>query len=153
MGVDLLRLIPTDPAWRPDDVALRRAVRVLRELVPDADAVRGHLHDGVVFVDAGGNAERVDCPACGAELEPGWWAARVDRARRPAAGGFADLAVTTPCCDTRTTLNDLDYVWPAGFASAVVEARNPGRGWLTAQERARVERALGHPLREVRAAG
>jgi hypothetical protein len=92
----------------------------------------------------------VDCPACGAELEPGWWAARVDRARRPAAGGFADLAVTTPCCDSRTTLNDLDYVWPAGFASSVLEARNPGRGWLTVEERARVEQALGHELREVR---
>jgi hypothetical protein len=31
-----------------------------------------------------------------------------------------------------------------------VAARNPGRGWLTGDERARVEQALGHPLREVR---
>jgi hypothetical protein len=150
MSDSFLRLIPTDPAWRPDDVALRRAVRVLRQLVPDATAVRGQVHDGTVFVDAGGNAERVDCPACGAELDQAWWAARLDRAWRPAAGAYADLAVTTPCCETRTTLNDLDYVWPAGFATAVIEARNPGRGWLTPDERARVEAALGHPLREVR---
>jgi hypothetical protein len=144
-----LRLIPTDPAWRPDDVALRRAVRALRRLVPDADRVHGRLEDGVVFVDAGENLERVDCPACGAELELDWWTGRLDRASR-ASGGFGDLGVTTPCCDTRTTLNDLGYVWPAGFASARVEARNPGRGWLTAEERAEVERAIGHPLREVR---
>jgi DNA-directed RNA polymerase subunit N (RpoN/RPB10) len=150
MSDSYLRLIPTDPGWRPDDVALRRAVRVLRELVPEADRVRGRQHEGVVFVDAGSNAERVDCPACGAELAEDWWAGRLDRAGRPSAGAFTDLAVTTPCCETRTTLNDLDYVWPAGFATAVVEARNPGRGWLTPDERARVEQALGHPLREVR---
>jgi hypothetical protein len=150
MSDDLLRLIPTDPAWRPDDVALRRAVRVLRRLVPDARAVRGEVHEGVVFVDPGENFERVDCPACGAELERSWWTGRLERASRPSTGTFGDLAVTTPCCETRTTLNDLDYVWPAGFASALVEARRPGRGWLTAEERAEVEQAIGHPLREVR---
>jgi hypothetical protein len=150
MSDDFLRLIPTDPAWRPDDVALRRAVRALRALVPDADAVHGEVHDGVVFVDPGGNFERVDCPACGAELTRNWWTRRLDRAARPGSGTFGDLAVTTPCCETRTTLNDLDYVWPAGFARAVVEARNPGRGWLTPEERGQVEQAIGHPLREVR---
>jgi hypothetical protein len=40
---------------------------------------------------------------------------------------FEDLAVRTPCCHTDTTLNELDYDWPAGFARFVLEARNPGR--------------------------
>src|SRR5947209_7919128 len=110
MSDDRLRLIPTDPVWVPDDVALRRAVRVLRDLAPDARSVRGQVHDEVLFVDAGSNAERIGCPACGSGLPGAWWSERLDRA---AAGGYARLAVTTPCCGTDTTLNELDYIWPA----------------------------------------
>jgi hypothetical protein len=148
MGDHLLRLIPSDPEWVPDEVALRRAVRVLRGLVPDADRVTATVHEHVVFVDAGSNAERIDCPGCGGELDGGWWSARMERA---SAGEFARLAVTTPCCETPTTLNELGYVWPAGFARVEIAAVNPARGWLTQDERARVELALGHELREVRA--
>ena len=148
MSDHLLRLIPSDPEWEPDEVALRRAVRVLRELVPDADRVVTAVHDGIVFVDAGDDAERIDCPHCGEEVDAGWWADRMERA---SAQGFARLAVTTPCCGSRTTLNDLGYSWPAGFARVELRAVNPGRGWLAAEERRRVEQALGHPLREVRA--
>jgi len=147
MSDDRLRLIPTDPAWVPDDVALRRAVRVLRTLAPDAGSVRGAVHDEVVFVDAGSNAERIGCPACGAALEEEWWAGRVERA---AATGYARLAVTTPCCATRTTLNDLDHVWPAGFARAELVVSVPRRGWLTEEELKQVAAALGHDVREVR---
>jgi hypothetical protein len=150
MSDDRLRLIPTDPSWLPDDVALRRAVRVLRDLAPDAGTVRGRVHDGVVFIDAGGNAERVQCPACGTELDPGWWSERVGRA---ATQDYERLAVTTPCCSTRTSLNDLDYVWPAGFARAELVATTPRRGWLTDEERTRVAQALGHEVREVRTGG
>ena len=38
-----------------------------------------------------------------------WWAEQM-----PLAGesSFTDLALTTPCCGTRTNLNDLGYEWP-----------------------------------------
>jgi len=143
----LLRLIPTDPAWVPDEMARRRAVRVLHELAPDADAITAVVGGTIGFVDAGGNTERVDCPGCGAELPEDWWQAELERAYRRA---FTRLAVVTPCCGTATTLNDLDHIWPAGFARTVVEVTNPDRGWLTPEERDRVARALGHPVREVR---
>ena len=148
MSAHLLRLIPSDPEWQPDEVALRRAVRVLRELVPDADRVTAAVHEQVVFIDAGEDAERVDCPGCGEQLDDDWWAARMERA---SGQDYSRLAVTTPCCGTRTTLNELSYVWPAGFARVELRAVNPGRGWLAEDERRRVELALGHELREVRA--
>ena len=105
------------------------------------------MHDEVVFVDAGSNAERIGCPACGAALGEEWWAGRVERA---AATGYSRLAVTTPCCGTRTTLNDLDHVWPAGFARAELVVSVPRRGWLTEEELQQVAAALGHDVREVR---
>ena len=54
------------------------------------------------------------------------------------------------CCATETSLNDLQYVWPAGFARTELTVHEPDRGWLSTGERGRVEQALGHPLREVR---
>jgi hypothetical protein len=34
---------------------------------------------------------------------------------------FTDLTIVTPCCGTHTTLNDLVYDWPQGFARWRVE--------------------------------
>jgi hypothetical protein len=99
-------------------------------------------------VDAGANSERIECRACGTELDGGWWAIRMERA---SLSGFTRLAVVTPCCATSTSLNDLAYVRPAGFIRAEVRVRNPGRDRLTAPGRTRVADALGHPVREVRA--
>ena len=147
MGEHRLVVIATDPGFAPDDVTLRRAVRLVRELVPDADDVRGTVHDAVVFIDAGGNSQRIDCPACGSELDPAWWDARMERAARQ---GFARLAVTPPCCTTPTSLNDLAYSWPAGFARAEIVASKPQRGRLTTEELGRLAGVLHHPVREIR---
>jgi hypothetical protein len=147
MSDDHLVVIPTDPSWLPDEIALRRAVRLVRQLAPDARDVRGTRHDEVVFVDAGESPDRVECPACGAELEPAWWAERMDRAARH---GFARLGVTTPCCETATSLDALRYR-SAGFARAEVRAKDPERGALSEEELARVAGVLGHTVRQVRA--
>ena len=147
MADDHLVVIPTDPTWVPDEIALRRAVRLVRQLAPGARDVRGTRHDEVVFVDAGERTEQVECPACGEELAPAWWSERMDRAARH---GFTRLAVTTPCCRTATSLDALRYRWPAGFARAEVRVRHPERGALSEEELARVAGVLGHTVREVR---
>jgi hypothetical protein len=143
---EVLRIVPTDPEWTPDDVALRRAVRALRELLPRAEGVRGEVHDGVVLVTAGGEPEQVACPACGEDLEPAWWEQRLERA---AAQGYARLGVVTPCCATRTSLGELRFDRPTAFARTELRARARGAG-LTDDALAEVGRALGHPVRELR---
>jgi hypothetical protein len=142
---EVLRIVPTDPGWTPDDVALRRAVRALRQLLPRADGVRGEIHDGVVLITAGGEPEQVACPACGEELAPAWWEQRLERA---AAQGFARLAVVTPCSATWTSLAELRFDRPAAFARTELRARARGTG-LTEEALAEVGRALGHPVREL----
>ena len=64
---------------------------------------------------------------------------------------FIDLAVTTPCCALLSSLNDLVYDWPAGFARAELSALNPQRGWLDQAKLAQVASVLGHPLKQVMA--
>lgn len=78
----------------------------------------------------------------------GWWPDAMDRAH---GRHFADLAVTVPCCGAATSLNDLRYDWPAGFARFVLEATNPGVPELPDAALAELERRLGAPLRVVRA--
>lgn len=148
MSDNYLRLIPTDPAWRPERDAAERAAVVLSALVPGADEVEAELYAGVTFIDQGANFERLGCPLCGAELAEVWWGEQMAAA---GAGGFADLRVSTPCCGKATSLNDLTYDWPAGFAQSELSVLNPQRGWLTEAELAEVATALGHPLRQVMA--
>lgn len=148
MSDNLLRLIPTEPTWRPDSEASQRAVATLSALVPDADSVKAELHDRVTFIDPGANFERLSCPACQAELDMDWWSGQMTLAGDT---GFTNLNVTTPCCHADTSLNDLTYDWPAGFARADLSVINPQRGWLDAAELDQVTVELGHPLRQVMA--
>ncbi|EKX63330.1 hypothetical protein Sipo8835_25475 [Streptomyces ipomoeae] len=52
-------------------------------------------------------------------------------------------------CGAETSLNELVYDWPMGFARFRIEVLYPNRGWLTDEELAAVADALGHPLRQV----
>jgi hypothetical protein len=70
----------------------------------------------------------------------------MDRAHR---FGFTDLAVVVPCCSAATSLNDLRYHWPMGFAQWELIAFGPGRTQLTDTEVCESEQAVGHRLRQV----
>lgn len=62
---------------------------------------------------------------------------------------FEDLMVDAPCCGGRTSLNNLHYEWPCGFARFELALWNPGRGWLTDEELSALARALGRPVRQI----
>jgi hypothetical protein len=145
MSDTYLRLVPSDPDYRPTQDAAEAAVRLLTGFFPRSNGVRAEAEPGVVFFDAGGNTESIACPACGADLMD-WWGDAMDAAH---AGGFRDLSVTTPCCRTRTSLNDLVYVWPAAFGSFALEVANPGAPSITDAQRGAVEEMLGSPVKAV----
>jgi len=140
---DYLRLIPTDPRWTPDRVSADRGLAALRELAPRADNYESEYLQAVTFIDQGANFEEIRCPRCADAISLEWFKDEMGRL------AFDDLSATTPCCTTPLSLNDLDFRWPAGFASFELSAMNPGRTQLTEAERQRVERALGHPVREI----
>ncbi|MER5446476.1 zinc ribbon domain-containing protein [Streptomyces sp. NPDC002764] len=149
MSDNYLTVIPADPYWLPGRDAADRAAAALSRMLPDDDARRGleaKWHDGVEVVWCGSNLKRILCPHCGAECAPGWWAEAVSR-RYDA--DFATLVVTVACCDVETSLNDLVYDWPMGFARFRIEVLYPNRSWLTDEELATLTDALGHPLRQI----
>jgi hypothetical protein len=138
-----LRIIPADPGCVPSALARERALGVLLRAVPMADDVSSQVTDHVRFVDCGSNFETVTCARCGADIGE-WWSIAMEIAHEQ---HFRDLRITTPCCSTRTSLNDLVYAWPAGFARYTLEALNPGLGSLPDHVRERLESALGATVR------
>ena len=148
MSDNYLTLIPTDPHWQPDQAAADHAKAALSALLPDADARRGlkaTWHDTVEMVHCGTNLKTIRCPRCDTDSGD-WWGEAVQERY---AEAFSTLLVTAPCCDTETSLNDLTYDWPMGFASFRIEALYPNRSWLTKEELTSVTAALGHPLRQI----
>jgi hypothetical protein len=103
------------------------------------------VFDKVQFIDQGSNWETLSCPNCNSELDIAWWKEAMDKAFE---GDFMDLGIKVPCCGFRTTLNDLRYVWPAGFGRFMLEAINP-RSDLTDQQLSDFERILRTPLRKI----
>ncbi|MFJ9815279.1 hypothetical protein ACIRU3_08395 [Streptomyces sp. NPDC101151] len=149
MSDNYLTVIPTDPYWQPSKGAADRAAAELSGMLPDADARPGPAatwHDSVEVVFCGANLRKISCPRCGAELTPGWWGEAVSERY---AEGSATLMVPVPCCGAETSLNDLVYDWPMGFARFRIEVLYPNRTWLTDEELASLTDALGHPLRQV----
>jgi hypothetical protein len=138
-----LRIIPSDPTYVPGVTARERALNVLRRAVPLADEVTDQLTRDVRFVDCGANFESVRCPACGADIGE-WWAEAMELGH---AHNFSDLRITTPCCALHTTLNDLLYSWPAGFARYTLEAVNPGVEKLRQSIVDRLQRNIGTQVR------
>ncbi|WP_172385367.1 hypothetical protein [Streptomyces sp. MNP-20] len=146
-----LSVVPSNPHWQPDRDAADRAAAVVRSFaLGGRDTVKPEVswHDTAVFVDCGANLEKIECPRCEAPLDIGWWA---DQMGTHGESGFADLMVTVPCCGAHTSLNDLNYDWPCGFAQFEITVRNPQRDWFNDREIALVAEALGQPVRQVKA--
>ncbi|MBZ4632045.1 hypothetical protein GBP94_22010 [Mycobacterium avium subsp. hominissuis] len=144
-----LVVFPADPGWVPSNEQAAAAAKVIAELIPTevADQPDLRLTPNIEFIDAGSNFGALRCPACGQDLELSWWHEQMDRQYRRDTG-FHLQPVTVPCCARTTTLNDLAYGWPLGFARWQATTLSPDRGWLTDAELSEIGQALGHPVRQ-----
>jgi hypothetical protein len=111
-----------DPTYVPEAETQSPARDLLASWLPNAEYVRVSVTDDIRFIDQGSNFEAIFCPKCGAELDKQWWQKVMISASSTV---FTNLIVITPCCGSTLSLNELRYVWPAGFARFVLEARNP----------------------------
>lgn len=144
MSTLYLCLFPADPYFAPDEGQRERALSQLTEFVLLAGKIEEESSDHPVFVHPGGNWEGVECPRCGRDLDD-WWP---ETTRRAKDTQFSDLRVRTPCCGLETTLNDLHYRWPSGFARYVLSARDPRRD-PTVADLHEFEITLGTPIKKL----
>jgi hypothetical protein len=137
-----LIVFPTDPLATPSEERCEAAFDLICALRPEAEDPELHVSDSPEFFDCGGNFEAVFCPFCAAEVTP-WWMEQMDRWWE---GDHHSLAVETTCCGRTTSLNDLDYRWPQGFACVAVELMNPDADFEPSELK-QIEAALGVPVR------
>jgi hypothetical protein len=145
VSVSYLRFIPTDPAYDPPLAKDQQAEQLLARFVPKSTEITSQRYEMIQFVDAGSNWEAIHCPGCGAILENDAWGNLVDQAF---VTHFADLSLAMPCCETISSLNNLHYGWPVGFARFVLQARDPDAE-LDEEQLLLLEEVLGCHLRTI----
>lgn len=146
MSDNWLMFIPADPNVLPTTGAAENAAQLLKTFLPDAyGEVSAQFSEQMEFHNGGANWSGVKCAECGANVDE-WWGDAMDRAWK---SRFENLGAVTPCCGHATTLNDLNYVWPAGFSRFVLKAMNPNIRQTTSEQDEALSRALGFALRKV----
>ncbi|HEU5381382.1 MAG TPA: hypothetical protein VFV38_38655 [Ktedonobacteraceae bacterium] len=146
MSTNLLILIPAEPTYRPESVCAKRALTLLHTYFSQPAEASVSFTEEVEFITTGGNLERIRCPCCQSVLDEQRWIAAMERAYDETR--FADLTVTLPCCSQLSSLNDLHYEWPTGFARFRLQVRNPSNeiDEATFQE---LERVLACSLKKI----
>jgi hypothetical protein len=146
MSTHFIILIPTIPTFVPTDGILEKAKYLFAQFLPGAEEIEAVMAEEIKFVDQGENFERVCCPGCGSELQTAWWHEAMDKAYETK---FGNLNLVTPCCGLATSLNDLDYRWPAGFARCQLSARGPQQKEVSPEHVQQLEHLLGTKLRQI----
>jgi hypothetical protein len=99
-----------------------------------------------MFFDAGVNLEAVYCPFCGSVQTDWFYRVTSDLDK---GNNLNDMNVAMPCCAMATSLNDLRFMSPAGFARCGVEVLDPDRSWLAEEELIPLAEAMGCNVRQI----
>ena len=144
MSRNILNLMAANPLALPSQERRGWVRAFVRDLFSGADEITIHATEEPAFFPAIENHELTLCPNCSTDITKWAWDALdpwYARDRR-------DLSVVTPCCAAPTTLNDLDYRKPQGFACFSIEVLNPTHAIDTA-ELAAISARAGTPMRIV----
>jgi len=142
MSSTILKIISTAPSFEPDSNTQVNAKIFLAKFYK-SDQIKLINTNEIQFIDQGQNFESVSCNLCGQKIEIEDWQNTMDSANEHQ---FTDLIFCTPCCKRETSLNDLNYKWPAGFAKFTVcisDAQNE----LSKSEQIELQHILGTTLR------
>lgn len=121
MSSTVLKIIPTTPSYVPDKIKQDNAKIFLTKFYKDGQ-IEFITTDTIEFVDQGENFESISCNLCGHNIEMEAWQNAMDNTYKKQ---FTDLTFITPCCNKETSLNDLNYKSPAGFARFVISVSDP----------------------------
>ena len=146
----IVKIIPTDPHLKRES-ASKIEGDTMREITETLQHIKSDLKHNEIsfsyghhpeFVDCGSNLHAIYCPTCREALDFGWWGQAMDKASE---SQFENLAIQLPCCGGVSTLNDLVYDMPCGFASFQIQIANPSVE-PTHEDLRRVEKLLEHSI-------
>lgn len=140
----LVKIIPVDLENRISIGAAEVITMHINESVK-SDAVEIKAEDPPFFVDCGSNLEEIRCPLCGKVLDFGWWGEAMEEA---GGNGFLDLSIALPCCGGKSSLNELKYHFPCGFARSMITIYNPEKE-ISEKLLLEIGRIAGIPVKEI----
>jgi len=94
-------------------------IELISKIDCGGNTIRFTHNEQVYFADAGKNFVSVVCPSCRVSLME-WWGGIMDSAYSDMEG-FINLDVTTPCCNIKTSLHNLEYSLSQGFYKTIIE--------------------------------
>jgi hypothetical protein len=144
MSDNWIQLIPRDPLYVPPKTAQLRGQQLLEEFLPDAEEVNVEVTKHPRFFHPGQNWSGVRCCLCKSDLCDLFYREQFLDDRQ-----FKNLLFKTPCCKKRVSMNDLHFIWPAGFSRFVLEAMNPNVQKLVNKRITALKRVLGCELRQL----
>ncbi|MBO5031519.1 MAG: hypothetical protein J6C19_09400 [Lachnospiraceae bacterium] len=137
-----IKIIPAGSDRRISPQTADRAVKYLQSCII-AYSVEAHIYETPAFVDCGGYLQDISCPYCGKSLFTEWWTEAMNKAYE---NNFRKLDIKTPCCNKDSSLNELQYDFPCGFACAEIDIMNP-REELMEECIIEVEKLMNTPVR------
>ena len=146
MSDHIIKIIPADPYFRLAEHKALELTEFLKSRI-EADSIDALIHETPVFVDCGGNLERILCPFCKSALGFDWWGKAMNASYEH---NFEKLSVTLPCCGRESSLNDLRYDFPCGFSSIEFSILNP-RTELEKDCLDTLQELIGTPVRKIHA--
>ncbi len=117
----ILRVISTTPSYTATPQQEQQAKIFLKQIYPN-NKVESFVKDTIEFVDQGQNFDSIICTFCKKEINTEFWQDAMEAAEK---NNFTDLTIRTPCCQKKSSLNDLKYVEPAGFAKFILSVDDP----------------------------
>ena len=138
----LIRITPSEPYLKIPEQTLESVKELLARKI-ECDRIQIRSSNEPSFIDCGSNLHSISCPNCGSKVDLHWWGKEMDKAYN---NSFASLDVCLPCCKKESSLNDLKYDFPCGFACSVVEVLNPS-GEITEGLQEQIREIIGSPIR------
>ncbi len=140
----IIKIIPTTPDKHINTNIIHTVENYLQSRIK-ADEIQSIISPIPMFIDCGSNLEKILCPFCQTSLDFDWWGEAMDNA---SAKRFQDLTVILPCCNRESSLNDLHYHFPCGFANTVFQMLNPLR-MPDVEEVFHIQKLLGEKIRVI----
>lgn len=141
-----IKIIPVDSDRRVSVQVADKVVEYLKSCII-AYSIEVNIQETPAFVDCGGYLESIICPFCGESLFTDWWTKAMNKAYE---NNFTKLDIKTPCCGKDTSLNELQYDFPCGFACFEIDIMNP-REELGEKCIKEVEKLLNTPVHVIHA--
>jgi len=121
MSDAIFKIFPRYYYQKYTDEKIVGAVNMLKSLLL-TEEITFTNYNSVQFIDCGENLKHIFCQWCGRELGIEFWHQAMDKAYK---SSFEHLGFKTPCCNLSSSLDELIYVRPCGFATFTIEVHDP----------------------------